>query len=149
MCKMYSLTRLTSTRHAIKTQHQIHVDTQRNMVPNQVLPTPMAITGPAPPLTRNTTLPSKVQSLTTDHSLLTPEDAIYQGSPPRKQSAAVNKLQKDLRMTNGTDSAIGAAGRLPGRSRHKDTNRSGSRRRKGTWKKLLWVKQSCKDTFRD
>ena len=121
-----------------------HVDAQHIMVPNQAPPTSTTTTGALPPLTRSTTLPATVRSFATDRSLLTPEDAIYQASPPRKQSAAVQKLQKDLRMTNGVN---GDAARLPRRGRHKDRNRSGSRRRKGTWKKLLWVKQSCKHTF--
>ncbi|KAG0646710.1 Phosphatidylinositol N-acetylglucosaminyltransferase GPI2 subunit [Hyphodiscus hymeniophilus] len=81
--------------------------------------------------------PPTVRSLATDRSLLTPEDAIYQGSPPRKQSDTVKKLQKELRMTNSGNSDVLS---LPGRGRNKV--RSGSRRRKGTWKKLLWVKQS-------
>jgi hypothetical protein len=120
-------------------------DAQHIMVPNQAPPTSATITFPLLPLTQSTTVSaSNIRSVATDRSLLTPEDAIYQGSPPRKQSAAAadtaNKLQKDLRMTNG---ASGDAARLPRRGRHKDRNRSGSRRRKGTWKKLLWVKQSC------
>ena len=49
-------------------------------------------------------------------------------------------------MTNGVNPD---AARLPRRGRNKDTNRSGSKRRKGTWKKLLWVKQSCEVTFVD
>ncbi len=110
-------------------------DAEHNMVPNQAPPTSATIIGPMPPLMRSTILPANAQSVVTDHSLLTPEDAIYQGSPPRRPSAAVQKLQKDLRMTNGE------AVRQP-RREHKDRDRSGSRR-KATWKKLLWVKQSC------
>jgi hypothetical protein len=111
------------------------------MVPNQAPPTSATITEPLPPLTRSSTLPAySGRPIATDRTLLAPEDAIYQGSPPRKQSAAVVKLEKDLRMTNGEN---GSTVRLAGRGRHKDRTRSGSRRRKGTWKKLLWVKQSC------
>src|SRR5271168_36629 len=111
------------------------------MVPNQAPPTSATNSSPVPPLTRAATLPANVpRTIAADRSLLTPEDAIYQTSPPRKQSATVNKLEKDLRMTNGVN---GDAARLPRRGRHKERNRSGSRRRKGTWKKLLWVKQSC------
>lgn len=116
------------------------------MVPNPAFQPPIDINGSLPPLKRSTTLPAPatLQLNAPSRSLLAPEDAIYQSSPPRKQSAAVNKLQKDLRMTNGTNGDIP---RLPSRvRRHKDRNRSGSRRRKGTWKKLLWVKQSCKVT---
>ena len=132
--------------HHNRISASIHVDAQCIMVLNQAPPTSTTITGPLPPLTRSTTLPTNVRSVATDRSLLTPEDAIYQGSPPRKQSSAVNKLQKELRMTNGVNGDIP---RLPRRERHKDRNRSGSRRRKGTWKKLLWVKQSCKDSIED
>lgn len=115
------------------------------MVPNLAPQSSATVLGPFPALTRSTTLPANVQSVATDRSLLAPEDAIYQGSPPRKQSAAVNTLQKNLRMTNGVN---GDTARLPRPRRHKERNRSGSRRRKGTWKKLLWVKQSCKKPFR-
>src|ERR1700733_13683840 len=98
------------------------------MVPNQAPPVSATINGPYPELTRATTLPTNVRNIRTDRSLLAPEDAIYQGSPPRRQSAAVNKPQKDLRMTNGVN---GDASRVPRRGRHKDRNRSGSNRRKG------------------
>lgn len=117
-------------------------DLRLTMVPHQAPLHPPPATQPTlPSLTRGNTLPvlSKHRS---DRSLLTPEDAIYAVSPRRKQSAAVNKLQKDLRMTNGNGDDII---RIQNRGRHKERNgRSGSsRRRKGTWKKLLWVKQSC------
>ena len=109
------------------------------MVPNQAPPPTTKITNALPPLSRTTTLPPFNPRLVGDRSLLTPEDAIYLGSPPRRHSAAVNKLQKDLRMTNG------ANGDIPQlrRGRHKERNGSEGGRRKGTWKKLLWVKQSC------
>ncbi|KAG4410986.1 hypothetical protein IFR04_015883 [Cadophora malorum] len=117
------------------------------MVPKQA-PPPSATTTttqPFPPLTRSTTLPAyNLQSIATDRTLLAPEDAIHQGSPPRKQSAAVNKL-KELRMTNGLTGDL----RLSRRGRHGDRTRSASRRKKGTWKKLLWVKQSYPDNYTD
>jgi hypothetical protein len=40
-------------------------------------------------------------------------------------------------MTNGDSS------KQLRRARRKDGNPGSGRRRKGTWKKLLWVKQSC------
>lgn len=112
------------------------------MVPKPAPETSAHVSSSLPPLTRSTTLPANVRSAATDRSLLAPEDAFYQGSPPRKQSAAGDRLQKDLRTANGTS---GDQARLPsrGRRRKERRNRSGSRRRKGTWKKLLWVKQSC------
>ena len=131
-----AITRLR-TRTSI---HHSHVNTPLKMVPNPAPPPSATITEPLPPLTRSTTLPLySYRPITTDRTLLAPEDAIYNGSPPRKQSPAVAKLAKDLRMTNGTNGTT----RASGRPRHKDRTRSGSRRRKGTWKKLLWVKQSC------
>lgn len=120
-----------------------------NMVPSQAPPSPVLITQPAlPPLTRGSTLPvlSQNRSFATDRTLLAPEDAIHLGSsPPRKQSSAVNKLQKDLREANGVidDVIRGRAGR------HKNRNASSTRRRKATWRKLLWVKQSCKLSYSD
>ncbi|KAH6672101.1 phosphatidylinositol N-acetylglucosaminyltransferase-domain-containing protein [Halenospora varia] len=116
------------------------------MVPNQAPPTSATTTAVFPPLTRGINLPSNLpRGGATDHRLLAPEDAIYQGSPPRKQSAAVNTLQKNLRMANGTNGDA----LLPRRGRSKSRNRSSSRRRKGTWKKLLWVKQSYPDNYTD
>ncbi|KAL3420260.1 Phosphatidylinositol N-acetylglucosaminyltransferase GPI2 subunit [Phlyctema vagabunda] len=99
-------------------------------------------------LKRSTTLPVPQRSDLSTRNLLAPEDAIiYQDSPPRKQSAAVNRLQQDLRMTNGVVPGGGAASRNRGRSRNKSRNRSSSR--KATWKKLLWVKQSYPDNYTD
>ncbi|CZR64007.1 related to pig-c protein [Phialocephala subalpina] len=105
------------------------------MVPNQAPPTTATVTEPLPPLTRSTTLPAYPRT-TTDRSLLTPEDAIYQGSPPRRLT--------EVRVPNGPS----IAARLP-RERHTVRNRSASRRRKGVWKKLLWVKQSYPDNYTD
>jgi phosphatidylinositol N-acetylglucosaminyltransferase subunit C len=134
--KCQAITRLR-TRTSI---HHSHVKSHLKMVPNPAPPPSATITEPLPPLTRSTTLPLySYRPITTDRTLLAPEDAIYNGSPPRKQSPAVAKLAKDLRMTNATNGTT----RASGRTRHKDRTRSGSRRRKGTWKKLLWVKQSC------
>jgi hypothetical protein len=121
--------------------HHSHANGHHKMVPNPAPPPSATITEPLPPLSRSTTLPLySYRPITTDRTLLTPEDAIYHGSPPRKQSPAVSRLAKDLRMTPGTNgSTTGSSERV----RHKDRTRSGSRRRKRTWKKLLWVKQSC------
>jgi phosphatidylinositol N-acetylglucosaminyltransferase subunit C len=112
------------------------------MVPS-LAPTISAISDePLSPLTTSVKVPStSTRGVASDRSLLAPEDAFYQGSPPRKQAVAANKIQKDLRMTNG-DSP-----NLSRRGRRKDGHRSSSRRRKGAWKKLLWVKQSCERLF--
>lgn len=109
------------------------------MVPSQAPRASATMPGPMPPLTRSTTLPANVRSLAPDRTLLAPEDAIYQGSPPQKHSVAASRLQKDMCMTSVDNSAS------PSRGRRKNREQSGSRtrRRKGAWKKLLWVKQSC------
>ena len=136
------MTDSTLARHFPKAEQFSHFTSYEDaMAPTEA---PTSTTTTLPPLTRSTTLPATVRGTVATHrTLLAPEDAFYQGSPPRKQSAAVNKLQKELRMTNGEN---GEAPRLPRRDRHKDRNASGSRRRKGArpWSKLLWVKQSCR-----
>ncbi|PQE19752.1 phosphatidylinositol N-acetylglucosaminyltransferase protein [Rutstroemia sp. NJR-2017a WRK4] len=95
----------------------------------------------APPLTRSSTLPAVPSKNPPHHdrSHLAPEDAIFQASPPRR-STAVNTL----RAANGGDSS-----RVNRRDRHNDRTKSSSRRRKATWKKLLWVKQSYPDNYTD
>lgn len=102
---------------------------------------------PIPP--RSATVPPSVQkhrARTSDRSLLSPEDAVYSQSPPRKQSPAFRSLQRDLYATDGTnESAIDSR-----RGRHKSRHRSRGRRNgKGTWEKLLWVKQSYPDNYTD
>ncbi|KAA8569961.1 hypothetical protein EYC84_002299 [Monilinia fructicola] len=95
----------------------------------------------APPLNRSSTVPNITSARIIPHerSHLAPEDAIFQASPPRIPSAAVNQL----RMTNGD------AGRLRSRGRQNDRTKTSNRRRKATWKKLLWVKQSYPDNYTD
>ncbi|RDW61563.1 hypothetical protein BP5796_11455 [Coleophoma crateriformis] len=121
------------------------------MVPIKA-PQPTASTHAHPfgTLKRSSTLPVPQRPDVPHRHLLAPEDAIYQESPPRKQSAAVTRLQKDLRMTTETSTAPDSkAARNRGRSRPKSQNRSTSRRSRATWKKLLWVKQSYPDNYTD
>lgn len=123
----------------------LHATSRCNIMASSQAPS-STTTVPIPngaPLLRSNTTPTDYapRPFTSDRSLLTPEDAIYHGSPPRKQSAAVNRLQ-ELRLSSATVEVVPQMAR-----RHKDgTNRNGSRRRKTsrTWKKLLWVKQSCR-----
>lgn len=94
--------------------------------------------GPPPlPFARSATAPGPLRTLVQappDRSRLAPDDAFLATSPPRRlhafepsASASGPPLSRHLRM------------------RSKDTgSRSRSRRRKRAWKKLLWVKQSCK-----
>ncbi|KAL8721189.1 MAG: hypothetical protein Q9225_002075 [Loekoesia sp. 1 TL-2023] len=71
-----------------------------------------------------------------DPSRLAPGDAFFAPSPPRLPG----DVRTYTRPINGTVDADPAV--VPGRRRReKDRGRSGSRRGKGVWKKLLWVKQ--------
>lgn len=79
-----------------------------------------------------------------EHSLpdpdrLAPEDAYYAPSLSRVRSASAN-YEENLRALNGDSVAhIGSAAAL----RKRVSGAGRRRRRKGAWKKLLWVKQSC------
>lgn len=75
----------------------------------------------------------------TDPNRLAPEDAFFAHSPPRRRE------EPHRRPTPTTSAADHHTFRGPSGRRHidKERGRSGSRRRKGEWKKLLWVKQSC------
>lgn len=109
-------------------------------------------TPPFPPLTRSSTLPANIPKLrpnTGDRSLLTPEDAYATFSPPHLQTAGSGRLQRDLRMTNAGGSESRDISRGRNKIRNKDRGGSASRIRKGTWKKLLWVKQSYPDNYTD
>lgn len=76
-----------------------------------------------------------------DPSRLAPEDAIYAQSPPRR-----GRPPSPLGLgANGLKPRGGEARR----KRNKERGRSSSRRRKGGWKKLLWVKQSYPDNYTD
>lgn len=69
--------------------------------------------------------------------LLTPEDAFTTRSPPR------------LRLESSPIANGATLGTSAARRRDQRRNRSRERRRKGTWKKLLWVKQSYPDNYTD
>jgi phosphatidylinositol glycan class C protein len=74
-----------------------------------------------------------------DPSRLAPEDAFQ--SPPRGRRAPSP-------LGLGAKGAAGRGGEAR-RKRNKERGRSSSRRRKGVWKKLLWVKQSYPDNYTD
>ncbi|MCJ1285914.1 hypothetical protein MMC26_005256 [Xylographa opegraphella] len=77
-----------------------------------------------------------------DPSRLAPEDAFFAHSPPRRQrDVSLNGVIDTAALKERSGSSReGVSAR---RRREKERGRSGSRRRKGTWKKLLWVKQNC------
>lgn len=97
-----------------------------------------------PPLARSITAPTSFQqsaaastSLSSAHhgrpdpSHLAPEDAFHAASPPRRSNA--------FEPSGGRDHIPRHLYRKDGGSRSRSR-----RRRKRPWKKLLWVKQSCK-----
>ncbi|KAJ5124161.1 uncharacterized protein N7515_007986 [Penicillium bovifimosum] len=80
-----------------------------------------------------------------DPNRLAPEDAYFAPSLSRVRSAPVN-YGESLQSLNGDSGAhIGSAAAL--RKRVGGAGRR--RRRKGAWKKLLWVKQSYPDNYTD
>ncbi|KAF2146294.1 uncharacterized protein K452DRAFT_108670 [Aplosporella prunicola CBS 121167] len=117
-------------------------------------PPPTASTTATQPYALNSlppTLSSTLHSPPSDPSRLAPEDAFYAHSPPRRQRA-----HSPLGMNGAVDGvdALPVQGRLLAgietrRKRERERGRSGSRRRKGAWKKLLWVKQAYPDNYTD
>ena len=88
--------------------------------------------------------PSLLARTFSDPNHLAPEDAFYAHSPPRRRREPVPGSNS---LANGADVAVPSARTVSAtrsrRTREKERGRSASRRRKGVWKKLLWVKQSC------
>jgi len=75
-----------------------------------------------------------------DPNLLSPDDASYARSPPRRQQGKTETYPELDGDAVGPDvpNLRGGIGR---RRRGKDRGRSGSRLGKRVWKKLLWVNQ--------
>ncbi|KAI1163587.1 phosphatidylinositol N-acetylglucosaminyltransferase-domain-containing protein [Nemania serpens] len=86
-------------------------------------------------LARAATAPVELPSPRSARSHLAPEDAFTSRPPHRRdRSAAAHDPGSELR---------------PRKPRSKLESRSRSRRRKASWKKLLWVKQSYPDNYTD
>ena len=79
-----------------------------------------------------------------DSNHLAPEDAFLPQSSSSKRRDSEAHTRSSGGIVNGdlTDVRAGGSARRP---RDKERGRSGSRRRKGVWKKLLWVKQPCRN----
>ncbi|KAI2639333.1 GPI2-domain-containing protein [Xylaria nigripes] len=88
---------------------------------------------PHPGLTRSATAPVELQSPRSMRSHLAPEDAFTSQIPPRRHHNAFNDSSNE-------------SGPKMTRSKHGSPSRS---RRKRSWKKLLWVKQSYPDNYTD
>ncbi|KAI1424580.1 phosphatidylinositol N-acetylglucosaminyltransferase-domain-containing protein [Xylaria sp. FL1777] len=90
-----------------------------------------------PSLMRSATAPTELPSPRSARSHLAPEDAFtsqLSGRPDRAAAAAAHDSGTELR---------------PRATRAKLGSRSRSRRRRRSWKKLLWVKQSYPDNYTD
>ncbi|KZF20447.1 GPI2-domain-containing protein [Xylona heveae TC161] len=123
---------------------------------NLSVPSPPLAPAPSPPSSQPALLHRTTSS---DPNRLAPEDAFFAHSPPRRrqqQQQLVDATQAPKQLvsqglSNGSSStsAAAAAALVASRVRAKERGRSGSRRRKGAWKKLLWVKQSYPDNYTD
>lgn len=115
---------------------------------------PSSVPPPVPVETHpNRACGSKQQRALPDPNRLAPEDAYY-GSSPTRSRTAPDDYDESLEPLSGdvpTPAAVAALRPLPAvpsaDPNHKDARKvrgAGRRRkRKGAWKKLLWVKQSC------
>ncbi|KAK5131962.1 hypothetical protein LTR08_000474 [Meristemomyces frigidus] len=105
-----------------------------------------------PPSTSHSSRTSSIQSerhyvrraSSQDHSRLHPEDALPLSSPPRKAQRQRSPLGRSDTVTTAIHTSESQRAR-----KERRRGRSGSRRRKGTWKKLLWIKQSFPDNYTD
>ena len=87
-----------------------------------------------------------------DPTRLAPEDAYYTQSLTRTRSAAdgtgtsTGDYDDSVGVLNGAAASVAALRPLPapGRKDARKVRGTSRRRRKGAWKKLLWVKQSCR-----
>ncbi|KAK1814675.1 glycosylphosphatidylinositol anchor biosynthesis [Friedmanniomyces endolithicus] len=99
--------------------------------------------------TSQSSLASSIQSgrhyVLQDLTRLRPEDAIYGPAPPRSRPRKSSPLGRSDTVTTAT------AAHPPNahKSHRTRRGRSADRRRKTTWKKLLWVKQSYPDNYTD
>ncbi|KAI6818430.1 hypothetical protein KC340_g14146 [Hortaea werneckii] len=78
-----------------------------------------------------------------EHSHLHPRDAISAGSPPPQGPRGSSPLGRSDTVTTATQHES------RGKRRDKRRGRSGNRRGKTPWKKLLWVKQNYPDNYTD
>ncbi|KAL1859118.1 glycosylphosphatidylinositol anchor biosynthesis [Paecilomyces lecythidis] len=100
----------------------------------------------------------KHQRTLPDPSRLAPEDAYYAHSPPRLRSK-IDTHRASYRAVNGVTASPSSSATLrppaavPSAEAAKELRSarasSRRRRRKGAWKKLLWVKQSYPDNYTD
>ncbi|KAK0929948.1 glycosylphosphatidylinositol anchor biosynthesis [Friedmanniomyces endolithicus] len=99
--------------------------------------------------TSQSSLTSSIQSgrhyVLQDLTRLRPEDAIYGPAPARSRPRKSSPLGRSDTVTTATAAHVPNAHK----SHRTRRGRSADRRRKTTWKKLLWVKQSYPDNYTD
>ncbi|KAI9883261.1 MAG: hypothetical protein M1823_004980 [Watsoniomyces obsoletus] len=110
---------------------------------------PLAAEGPAHGPSHSGRIQHRATS--SDPTYLSPEDAFTSQSPPSRRAAQPHGLgelpPKDVHLLTQAHLAIRASASRRRRERGRD--RSGNRKRKIVWKKLLWVKQSYPDNYTD
>lgn len=92
----------------------------------------------ASPSSRQAALPQPHRTFS-DPSRLAPEDAYFATAPPHQQTENSKLTAGNGAKHTAVDYGV-KADRLSGRKRDKERGRSGSRRRKTEWKRLLWVR---------
>ncbi|KAF7156455.1 hypothetical protein CNMCM5623_010125 [Aspergillus felis] len=123
------------------------------------MPPPPGSPPPIPPPVPVETHPNRTSSLKPpqehrtlpDPTRLAPEDAYFSSAHLRGRTANAN-YDDSLRVLNGNAAALRPQPAFPGadgRKERKVRGPSRRRRRKGAWKKLLWVKQSYPDNYTD
>ncbi|EFX02760.1 phosphatidylinositol:udp-c transferase pig-c [Grosmannia clavigera kw1407] len=144
-------------------QQHVPSQTQTSLNAQHTVPLLSELDDPFPPLTENSALPepisyASIEVKTTrgnpvtqrvDPYHLAPEDAFYtSASPPRHTNNCTTGPGSELpdsrpsRQSPRLASVVGGGGIARATSGVGSRSRS-RRRRKRTWKKLLWVKQSC------
>ncbi|CAG7954596.1 unnamed protein product [Penicillium salamii] len=105
---------------------------------------PLPSSSPAGAPNRDGSKSPEHERLLPDPDRLAPEDAYFAPALSRVRSAPTN-YEESLRSMNGDNAShIGSAAAL-----RKKLGAPRRRKRKGAWKKLLWVKQSYPDNYTD
>ena len=124
----------SSSRIAFSPGHSLcEVESARHMTSFE----PIAASPPAHPTP--TVQPPFQHRPFSDPSRLAPEDAFLAHSPPRRQHESAWSTKPDSTAPE-VDHVEAWRDRPLRRKREKERGRSASRRRKGEWKKLLWVR---------
>ncbi|PLB52548.1 GPI2-domain-containing protein [Aspergillus steynii IBT 23096] len=114
-------------------------------------PTKKVKTAPERPIalsTQGSVSPAQQRALP-DPTRLAPEDAYFSQALTRTRSAD-GDYDDSVGVLNGAASvALRPAPAVPGRKDSRKVRGTSRRRRKGAWKKLLWVKQSYPDNYTD